>query len=303
MNIRFLKIIVFLILVFSVKQVRCIVPPSLYGIQSSNDPERSKVFVGLCLGVTSYFGDLNNNSLHVPLYRRYGSQIFMEWEVFRSIRLSAGFFSGNIFGEERTSQRNLNFKSSLLVPQIGLSFKMIQFYQQRYALYFSAGTEMVFFTPTGNLKNTKGETYYYWDDGTVRNLPEIPANQATASVLTPDSHYETDYRNLNLDNVSNYPRSALAIPLGLALEGNLNRGFYLRAGATYHYTFTDYLDNITVNSVGSRKGNAVTDKFLFLYAGIVYNLPVAKASRPSTNDCIHEKNQIDHKKAAKAKLK
>jgi len=303
MNTRLLKIITFLLLVISVKQVYCIFPPSYDMLRSSQDKERSKVYIGLYLGVTSYFGDLNNNSLHIPFYRPYGTQILMEWNIHKSIRLSAGVFSGNIFGNERTSQRDLNFKTSLLVPQLGISYKIAQFYQQRYAVYFFAGAEMVFFTPSGDLKNTKGETYYYWDDGTVRNLPEIPANQNTASIIKPDLIYEADYRNLNFDNVSKYPRSAFAIPLGLSLEGNLNNGFYLRIGTVYHYTFTDYLDNITVNSLGNRKGNAAPDKFLFSYIGIIYNLPVAKAKGPSPNSCIYEKDQIDHKKAARQKLK
>jgi len=303
MKIRFLKVILFYLLLVFARQAYCIHPPAVEMLQASRDPERSKVYVGFCLGINSYFGDLNNNSLHIPFYRPLGIQILMEWEVIRSIRLSAGFFKGSIFGEERSALRNLNFKTSLLVPHLGLTVKLAQFYQRRYTLYFLTGAEMIFFTPTGDLKNAKGETYYYWDDRTVRNLPEIPSNLNTASIIKPDLHYEADYRNLNLDNVSNYPRSAFAIPLGLAIEGNLNGGFYVRAGATYHYTFTDYLDNITANSVGSRKGNAATDKFLFSYIGIIYNLPVAKASHPSTNDCIYEKNQIDHRKAAKQKMK
>ena len=303
MNTQYLKNIIFFLLIISAKQVYCVFPPAYSLIQQSHIPERSKVYMGINVGINSYFGDLNNNSLHIPFYRPFGAQIYMEWEIFRSTRLSAGFFSGSIFGDERTAQRNLNFKTSLLIPHIGLSFRIAQFYQRVYALYFFVGAEMIFFNPTGNLKNAQGETYYYWADGTVRNLPEIPSNLTSASIINPDTYYEADYRNLNFDNVSKYPRSAFSVPVGLVLEGNLNRGFCARAGATFHYTFTDYLDNITVNSIGSRKGNAAPDKFLFSYIGIIYNLPVANVKRSSPNTCVKDKSDIDHKKAAKSKMK
>ncbi|NTW31832.1 MAG: hypothetical protein HGB12_04275 [Bacteroidetes bacterium] len=302
-NFRFLKIIIIFLLVVFTKQVYCTSPPPFFEMQGKNNSQRSKVVMGLYLGVTSYFGDLNNNSLSIPLYRRYGAQIFIEREMYKNIRLSTGFFIGNIFGEERTILRNLNFKTTLFAPQFGVSYKMFDFYQKRFSAFFYAGMELFFFSSSGNLSNNKDETYFYWSDGTVRNLPEIPANLGTASVISIDPYYETDYRNSNIDNVVDYPRTSFAIPVGLSLEANLNRGFALRAGAIYHYTFTDYLDNITTNSIGSRKGNSATDKFLFSYVGFVYNLPVAKIKRPSLKGCGFEKNQIDHKKVAKLRAK
>ena len=303
MTIRLLKITFLFLLVLSTKQGYSSFYPLHTKSHGFYNPERSKVYIGLCVGHTSYFGDLDNNSLHIPFYRPFGAQILMEREVFNSLRLSVGFFMGNIYGDERTAQRNLNFKTSLLAPHIGLSCKLAQFYQRRLSLFLFAGAEMIFFNASGDLKNTIGETYYYWADGTVRNLPDIPSNQSSASVIKPDLKYEADYRNLNFDNVSPYPRTTLAIPAGLFIDANLNRGFDLRVGATYHYTFTDYLDNITANSIGSRKGNAATDKFLFSYVGIIYNLPVAKANRPSTNSCGFKEKEIDHKKSVKRKRK
>ena len=303
MNNRLLKITLLFLLVIFIRPVYCKSSPTFDLTHSKHNPERSKVYMGLCLGRNSYFGDLDNNSLHIPFYRPFGVEILMEREIIRSIRLSASFFSGSIYGEERSAKRNLNFKTSLLVPQLGLSFRIAQLFQQRFDLFFFAGAEMVFFNPAGDLKSALGKTYYYWDDGTVRDMSEIPANQGLASIIKPDLKYEADYRNLNIDNVSKYPRAAFSIPVGLWVDANLNRGFDLRVGTLFHYTFTDYLDNITVNSVGSRKGNAAPDQFLYTFVGLIYNLPVASVKRPSPNDCIKDKVQIDHKKMAKRKMK
>ncbi len=294
-NIRLLKITAFFLLVISAKQVYCTFPPSYDNPSVSDDPQRSKVYMGLCLGVTSYYGDINNNNLNAPFYRPYGAQILMERGIFKSIRLSVGFFSGNILGEEWTTQRNLNFKTSILAPQLGISCNFLNLFHKRFAAYIFVGLEGIFFSSSGDLKNSKGETYYYWDDGSIRNLPENLINQNSAAIIDRDYIYETNYCNLNLDNVSSYPKSAIGIPLGLSAEANLNNGFTLRAGAVFHYTFTDYIDNITVNSVGSRKGNAATDKFLFSYIGIIYNLPVATVKRPSPS-CGFFKSKTNHKK-------
>jgi len=301
-NIRLLKITAFFLLVISAKQVYCTFPLSYDKLPGADDPQRSKVYMGLCLGVTSYYGDINNNNLNAPFYRPYGAQILMEREVFKSIRLSVGFFSGNILGEEWTTQRNLNFKTSILTPQLGISCKFLNLFHKRFATYVFVGMEGIFFSPSGDLKNSKGETYYYWDDGSIRNLPENLINQNSAAIIDRDYIYETNYRNLNLDNVSIYPKSAIGIPFGLSAEANLNNGFTLRAGAVFHYTFTDYIDNITVNSVGSRKGNAATDKFLFTYIGVFYNLPVPTKKHAPIISCGFLKSKTKHKKPTTPKF-
>ncbi|MFB6306356.1 MAG: hypothetical protein ABEH43_05115, partial [Flavobacteriales bacterium] len=51
----------------------------------------------------------------------------------------------------------------------------------------------------------------------------------------------------------------------------------LRLGSTMHFTMTDYVDNVTNNSIGNRKGNSGNDKFLYTYASLSYDLQFDKS--------------------------
>jgi hypothetical protein len=279
-------------------------PPS-----SPNDGGRSKFYAGVCAGMNYYFGDLKNNQLSdIVFYRRLGLQINLEREISNSMRIGAGFFTGSIFGEQHTTLQNLNFKTSLLIPNLGLSYKFTNLVSgknsnTRFCLWLSAGVEDIFFNPSGDLNNGNGQTYYYWSDGSVRDIPQNAVNSSQAQIITRDYNYETDYRKLNLDNAGKFPRSALGIFTGLAAEYKLSDAWYARIGTIYHFAQTDYLDNITSNSPGSRKGNAGNDRFMFVYAGIFYNLPVAKKVNPGVESCGFLKTETKHLMKHKQKRK
>ncbi len=247
-----------------------------FSIPSSNKPG---FHLGFSLGMTSYFGDLKNNNLKAPFYYRYGIQVNAERDIFKATRLCVNIFEGNILGDERYATQNLNFKTTLLAPQVGLSFNFLHWanngkLRDHFAMYLFVGVEALFFAATGDLKNTAGQKYYYWNDGSIRNLPETYTDQSNASIIKRDYKYETNYRNLDIDNVGKVPQFSFSVPLGLSAEFKFNNGIAIRAGAVYHYTFTDYLDNITAKSIGSRKGNSATDKFLFTNISVFYCLPM-----------------------------
>ena len=276
-HIRILSVIFFLTILVIQSSFALTNPPAEKSFLV-RDPKKSVFHIGLSLGTTSYYGDLANNNLKVPFYYRYGIQVNVERDIFKATRLCLNFFGGNLYGDEKTDSRTLNFKSSILAPQLGLSFNFLHWAQKgklsnHFATYLFVGVEALFFSTTGDLKNSANETYYYWDDGSIRNLPETYESQDKATIIKRDNKYETNYRNLDIDNVGKVPQFGFAVPLGLSAEFKFNNGIAIRAGAVYHYTFTDYLDNITAKSIGSRKGNAATDKFLFTHISVCYSLP------------------------------
>mgnify|MGYP006910063296 CR=1 FL=1 len=238
--------------------------------------------ISLNLGFTSYYGDLANTNLNAPFYQRYGIQVNAERDIFQATRLCVNFFGGNILGDEKSEARTLNFRSNVLAPQLGLSFNFLYWagggnLREHFSMYLFAGVEAVFFRVAGDLKNSSNETYHYWSDGSIRNMPETAAHQNDAAEIKRDYIYETNYHNLDFDNFGNVPRSGLGLPLGLSAEMKFGN-FGIRVGAVYHYTLTDHLDNITSKSIGNRKGNSGTDKYLFTYAGLAYTLPFASRS-------------------------
>ena len=250
--------------------------PRVYSF-SGNDG-KGRGYIGICGGITSYYGDLgNNNSGEVPLMKKVGVQVQLEREIVKPVRVFGGLFLGNLVGDEISSHRNLNFKTSITSPYLGISVNLLSPFHgvtsKGFALWLSGGVEYFLFTPQGDVKDASGKPYYFWSDGSIRTQTEIPGHVNSATVIQRDYKYETDYRNLNIDNVSSYPKVAVGFPVGLSVEKKFSGRTSFRIGTIYHFTSTDYLDNITANSIGSRQGDSGNDRYLFVYAGLFYRIP------------------------------
>jgi cell division protein FtsN len=120
--------------------------------------------------------------------------------------------------------------------------------------------------------DANGNRYYYWSDGSIHNLAQNDPQAATSSFLVRDYTYETDVRQMNLDGFGKYPERSFAVPVGAGFLMQLTPKWDVKIGATFHFGFTDYLDGVTVNSTGSRKGTAGNDNFVFTSFTLRYNL-------------------------------
>ncbi len=81
-----------------------------------------------------------------------------------------------------------------------------------------------------------------------------------------NNEYEVDLLNqwlLDPINTEPYSQNAVDIPLSIGLNLKINDRFNFKVGTTYHYTNTDYIDNIL-------DGN--TDKYFVNTAHIIYDL-------------------------------
>ena len=81
-----------------------------------------------------------------------------------------------------------------------------------------------------------------------------------------NNEYEVDLLNqwlLDPINTEPYSQNAIDIPLSIGLNLKINDRFSFKVGTTYHYTNTDYIDNIL-------DGN--TDKYFVNTAHIIYDL-------------------------------
>lgn len=271
--------VVFFLTIIVIQSCYALTNPPAESSSLAKAPKKPVFHLGLSLGTTSSYGDLVNNNLKMPFYYRYGIQLNVERDIFAATRLCLNFFDGNIYGDEKTDSRTLNFKTSILAPQIGLSFNVLHWanngkLRDHFAMYLFVGAEALFFAASGDLKNAAGETYYYWNDGSIRNLPETYTDQSNANIIKRDYKFETNYRNLDIDNIGKVPQFGFSVPLSISAEFKLNNGIAIRACAVYHYTFTDYLDNITSKSISSRKGNSAPDKFLYTNISVFYCLPM-----------------------------
>src|SRR5207253_10795445 len=81
------------------------------------------------------------------------------------------------------------------------------------APYIFTGIHYLKFDPYGDLKDKNGTPYYYWSDGSIRDLPENNNNTFTSLFLIRDYTYET-----KLNDASNYKRSTFVLPVGFGIK-------------------------------------------------------------------------------------
>jgi len=115
-----------------------------------------------------------------------------------------------------------------------------------------------FKTSSSSEMDDEGKTYYYWNDGRIRDLPESEVNKDIAQRIDRDYSYETQL----FDSLKNYARSTFAVPISLGLKLKLWRNMEARLASTYYLTASDYIDNL---GFGKNK-----DKFIYTSISFQY---------------------------------
>ncbi len=238
-----------------------------------------KPVIGLGSGVFNFYGDVRNNYIN-PTIGNFGYKFnvstFLDEKHYYTLNLM--FLYGEVSGNQQSvydMTDNLNFKTDLVTFGFNLEYNFDHFIppQKHLRPFISAGIENIQFTPKGDLLDKDGKRYYYWPDGSVRDVPESPGDVQPSNFLQRDYIYETDLRQREreLYNLGNYNKSTLAIPLDLGLNLRISERVNLRMGTSFHYTFTDFLDNVSSEgtSVKGKKGN---DMLSFNYFSLHFDL-------------------------------
>ncbi len=238
--------------------------------------------IGASAGISTLFGELKND-MNPSIPQRIGGSLFFNYGITPSLMLGMAVVHGRVYGQIRSDASdplftNLNVKTTLIAPQLRATWHFGGMYRNQMPGHFQpwifAGIEALFFNPYSDLTTAEGKPYYYWSDGSIRDLPELPDNIGTAGHLVRDYYYESFLRDANLDGFGTYKGFTMAVPAGVGLDFNLNETATLTLGASFHYTFTDYLDDITRRSGDTDPtraiGNKLNDAFLMINAGITF---------------------------------
>jgi opacity protein-like surface antigen len=218
--------------------------------------------IGAGLNFLSYKGDLNVNKKATALNNfRAGIDINAEKRWNNIFGTSINFLYGNV-AQNDFSSTSLNFKSSI----IDVSLNGILYFDNNILLdkqfgftpFIGIGAGFFLFNPYGDLKDKNGNTYYFWEDGSVKDIAEDDENAANANNLSIDYVYETKLTNPNV----NYKRNAFSFPLTLGINTKITDNIALRVSTTMHFTTTDYIDNV---SFDNKK-----DKFISTRMGLFY---------------------------------
>jgi hypothetical protein len=219
----------------------------------------------------SYLGDIKGST---------GSSIFTYWKpaygfyLEKKIGSIFGVSVNGTFGKVSKSQLDekmfANFESTIFNVDANLLLdfdngKIID-EASLFAPYFSVGFGYLSFNPKGDLRNSKGD-YYYWSDGTLHDMDESTPGADTAStIVLRDYNYESELK----DSTTNYSKTSFTLPLRFGLKFKLSPNIDARLGVAYILTFTDYIDNIKDG------GN---DNLFYTSFGLQYNFSTAQPKK------------------------
>lgn len=220
--------------------------------------------IGLQGGVVNFMGDLGKNtkgSIYTNTRFAYGGYLEQKFGSVFGLHLNA--YTGKVSKYQLDTAAFLNFESKITAIDLSLLFdfdndKIIK-KSSTFAPFFSVGIGYLMFDPYADLLDENGNPYYHWSDGSLRNMPQNDSLLGKASYAKRDYKFETPLK----DSTVNYAKNTLIIPVKLGFKFDLTENIQARVSASYVLTFTDYLDNYSIES-----GN---DAYLYTSIGLQYN--------------------------------
>lgn len=251
-------------------------------VPASSAASSLKPTFGLGVGMFAFYGDVgNNHSTYSPLVTRVGYELRATTPITPWLEGGLYVLHGRLGMNERSLERNLNFESRITTGGFQFRYNFLQLLNPDRVVepYVTLGFESVEFLTKTDLRDRAGNNYNYWSDGSIRNIAENAPNAASATIIERDYNYESDVRELDLDDFGKYPERTWAVPVGVGARMDLGHGFDFRIGTTMHFTLTDMVDGVSDASVAGRTGDARNDRFLYSSFSIGYAIPVAHKAR------------------------
>ncbi len=247
--------------------------------------------IGIGAGVFTYFGDVNDNNYQHIFTSTYGIEVLASANLSRYFDLDLTAIYGNITVNERGNQsRNLNFKSEMFIGSAGLSYNFNHLYKRPGIIqpFIGFGVAFINFDSKTDKYDSEGNQYYYWSQGEIMSLPEDAPNSEQAVELQRDYVYETDLRDENLDDLGKYDQFTFSLPVTAGIDFKMGRRISAKLSASFYYTFTDLIDNVSDKGEGVRQGNSRNDMFLFTSASVSYSIGVGRSYTKSAKTKYYE---------------
>jgi hypothetical protein len=248
--------------------------------------------ISVNFGINSLIGDVALNKPASSPISQFGYQLTITQSVTKFLNTSFVLYTGNVRGEQmRDSVTNVNFRTTLFSQQLSVEYNFYPLLKpkdngrQLIRPYVGFGVGLLSFRSKGDLKNAKGVAYNYWSDGSVRAEAEGSIDPSESTILERDFQYETDLRDANIDGLRKYPQLAFTLPINVGIRFQVSKNVGMNAAFTYALNFTDMIDNVSIESVGSRQGEKGFDNQLYGSVGLSVFLGRTKhSSKPKRFD-------------------
>lgn len=231
----------------------------------------------------SFHGDLYSRHYQAPWTAKTGYDLNISQRLFKPLQLNFNVLFGKLGGNEWRDNRQENFQSEIRAGGVSLIYDFGNFIRDDYRIrpWISLGLTSFEYLSKTDLYDNKGNKYYYWSDGSIKNMDEHSPNAANAIDLVRDYRYETDIRESNKDGFGKYQERAWAMPVGAGALMKLTDRFDFKIGFQYYFTTTDYIDGLSNKSVGYRAGTRAKDNFVYTSFSLQYDL-VTKRNKLDT---------------------
>jgi hypothetical protein len=240
--------------------------------------------INASVGLMTYRGDIGAlNTVGFVEYLSPTYKLGVSYEFWNWIGIGLHGQYGVLSHSERTRPRSANFQTTFfggnLQAQILLANDVIISSKSNSKPYLLGGLSFYSFTPKGDLFDGDGNPYYYWSDGSIRNLPETQDNLEVSEEVTRDFDYETDYSEMfGIDPFT------IGFEVGGGTSFKINNFLHANVEVSYTFLVTDGIDGIEAG-----KGQ---DGFVDASLGLSFNLAKFKKSR-SSNPNKNEYSDVD----------
>ena len=144
---------------------------------TSEPPALGDVFkpkISLGVGMLSFHGDLYANHFQAPWTARVGYDLNISQRLSRSFQINFNVLFGKLGANEWLDNRQQNFQSEIRSGGISLLYDFGNFIPDKYRIrpWISAGVNSFEFLSKTDLYDKNGNKYFYWNDGSIKNIDE-----------------------------------------------------------------------------------------------------------------------------------
>ena len=251
-------------------------------------PPRKYIFLpslGAGVGFSKFIGDISDKkgtNVHW-----LGNKVMYDFafsaNLSNSFYFNANLIVGKLSGNENGTGQHRNFETSMMNAGLNLEYSFGGLNKKVRPLitpFLSAGIYYGSYTSRTDLYDEKGNLYYYWSDGKIKDIAEDASNAENAINLSRDYNYET--------KLSSKPVNTFSAPLGAGIDLHAGKRLVFRLSSKYFFTFSDNLENFDANSSSIKK-----DGYLYSSVSLYFNI-IPDRSNYVPKELLRELNADDY---------
>ena len=255
--------------------------------KETSPPSFGEIFkpkISLGVGMLSFHGDLYAKHYQAPWTGKIGYDLNISQHLYKPLQLNFNILFGKLGANEWVDNRQENFQSEIRSGGLSLLYDFGNLIPEKCKIrpWVSFGVNSFEFLSKTDLFDKNGNKYFYWKDGSIKNIDEAAPTASLAVNLNRDYYYESDIRELNKDGFGKYQERAWAFPIGFGALMKITDRFDFKMGVQYYISTTDYIDGISNKSTGNRVGTKQKDNFVYTSFALQYDLVFKFKSKGDT---------------------